>query len=154
MELSAVAPPRLQMSGSHFPFSSLPWLGAGIHTFQQPHHIVLQVFKPKLKIPKKNYFREVSILNRSANNEEKVILGDEKLLWYRWKASNSATAVLVGGRGGWRKCGCLFGKGTRKLHVSESLGHTALSRDPNHTFLHNRIKHCPLNQQLFKLLLW
>lgn len=145
-DLSAVAPPRFQLSGHHFTFSSSPWLGAGIHIFQQPHNIVLQVFKPKLKIPKKNYFREVSILNRSANNEAKVIWGDGKLLWYRWKAPGSATAVLVGGRGGWEKCGCLFRKRTRKLHVSESLGHTALSRDTNHTLLRNRIKHCQLNQ--------
>lgn len=158
MELSAAAPPRFQLSGPHFSSSLSPWLGAGIYTFQPPHHIVLQVFKPKLKGPKKNcYFREVSVLNRSTNNEEKLILGDKKLLWYKWKESNSASVVLLGVEEGRENVDASLGnemKWTRKLHVSESSGHTALSRDTNHTSLYNRIKHCPLNKQLFKLLLW
>lgn len=37
-----------------------------------------------------------SILNRSANNEEKLILDDKKLLWYKWKETNSAIETLFG----------------------------------------------------------
>lgn len=39
---------------------------------------------------------EVSILNSSASNEEKLILGDEMLSWYKWEESKSAAAVFLG----------------------------------------------------------